>query len=326
MRCLATLCLLAAWSTSASIANTATANLCVAPSAPAGRVRGAGGSPCCVKCGAPSTRRRSQGANPHGQLRLMLRGGSDGSLEAPVEGKDTAEWRHFREDSIQDYSVRDPEEDSHADWADGAEDQMPNDPTVMPFVARRERLDVPDRNFSLWMKDYLAENTEYEIPAEPPFKGEAWVTELSNVFDRLHNEWEMAQLNGSTAQLDGPYHPRTGSYHKNPALDLTTAGVMDRSWDVGRLSHYARLKAELQPEMGAKWKERADEDEEEDEYSSVETPIATLPTLDDAVRVSESERESERARERARESEPIATLLMPDHAVRCVHVTCAMCT
>jgi hypothetical protein len=284
VRCGASLCLLVAWSvSSSSISNLATSHCCAAPLA--GRVglevvRGLSCAPLppfCESCRAPaaSTARR-RGRQP---LRLMLRGGSDGEPEAPVEGKDTAGWRHFREDSIQDYSIRDPDEDSHAsglDWGDGADDMAGADPTLLPFDTTRERLEAPKQNFSLWMRDYMAENTEYEIPPDPPFKGVKWVAELERVFNRLQNEWELEQLNETTACPDGPYHPRAGSFHKNPALDLSTAGVMDRSWDTARLSQYARLKAELQPQHGASWKERADEDEAEDDYSSVETPTSTV--------------------------------------------------
>jgi hypothetical protein len=57
----------------------------------------------------------------------------------------------------------------------------------------------------------MHENPEYDIPVDPPFKGEAWVEELEKVFDRLQNEWEAGQMNSETAQSDGPYHPRSGS-------------------------------------------------------------------------------------------------------------------
>jgi len=210
---------------------------------------------------------------------LALRGGGDDlPYEEPVPGKDVEGWSHFREDSILDYSIRDPYEDSHVslDLGDGAWDPALTDPTTLPFDIARERLDKP-QNFSIWMQESLAANEDYDIPPDPPFKGEAWVEELERVFDRLQEEWEAKQMDGSTAQADGSYHPRSGPYHRNPALDLTTSGTQERSWDPSRLSHFARQRAlELaQANNATVWDEQADEDDAEQEELAP-TPISTV--------------------------------------------------
>ena len=60
-------------------------------------------------------------------------------------------------------------------------------------------------------QESLAENPDYDIPRELPFKGEKWVEELEKVFDRLQEEWELKQLDAETADQDGPYHARAGN-------------------------------------------------------------------------------------------------------------------
>jgi len=218
--------------------------------------------------------------------RLVLRGGGDSLTDIPeeehVEGKDTGGWSRLREESIQDHSIleesiRDFDEDSQGssvlDWADGATDQAGTDPATLPFATPRERLTSSQNNFSVWMKDFLSENPDYDLPEDPPFKGVEWVEALEKTFDRMQDEWERDQMDGETAQPDGPYHPRSGGFHKNPALDLTTSGCMDRSWDTARLSHYARLKAESG--NCTKWQERAEEDFADEESYEADTPIAS---------------------------------------------------
>lgn len=191
-------------------------------------------------------------------------GGDDDLPEEFAEGKDVGEWSHFRDDSILE-SKRDPDDskaddDSQAssviDWGDGA-DPITTDPTTLPFGTVRERLETP-QNFTVWVKDYLYESATYDLPPDPPFKGVEWVEELEKVFDRMQAEWEEKQMDASTAQADGPYHPRQGGFHKNPALDLTTSGCMERHWDPARLSHYLRLQAEQGG--STTWQERAAED------------------------------------------------------------------
>ena len=94
---------------------------------------------------------------------LALRGGGDDlPYEEPVPGKDVEGWSHFREDSILDYSIRDPYEDSHVslDLGDGAWDPALTDPTTLPFDIARERLDKP-QNFSIWMQVCL--KSRYQV-------------------------------------------------------------------------------------------------------------------------------------------------------------------
>ena len=69
----------------------------------------------------------------------------------------------------------------------------------------------------------------------------------------------------------------TGPYHRNPALDLTTSGTQERSWDPSRLSHFARQRAlELaQANNATVWDEQADEDDAEQEELAP-TPISTV--------------------------------------------------
>jgi len=86
---------------------------------------------------------------------LALRGG-EGDLqdEERVLGKDVEGFSQFREDSILDYSIRDPDEDSQVslDLGDGAWDPALTDPTFLPGVdMARERLEKP-QNFSIWMQ------------------------------------------------------------------------------------------------------------------------------------------------------------------------------
>ena len=86
---------------------------------------------------------------------LALRGGEgDVPDEERVLGKDVEGFSQFREDSILDYSIRDPDEDSHVslDLGDGAWDPALTDPTLLPGVdTARERLEKP-QNFSIWMQ------------------------------------------------------------------------------------------------------------------------------------------------------------------------------
>ena len=208
-----------------------------------------------------------------GPLRLALRGGGY-SIEDDWEGKDNEAWQQSREEFIQDFSVRDLD---RQEWDNGDADA---DPTTMPFTVTRERLEVKPQNFSiassLWTKDYLHENLEWNLPLEPPFKGKEWIGELEKVFDRLQLEWEEKQHDPSTADPSGPYHPRAGAFHKNPALDLTTSGTLERRWDVSRLSHDARMKAEAGNITTWRSERRFDEDDPDFE-SSLEagTPVTT---------------------------------------------------
>mmetsp|Transcript_266 Transcript_266/g.538 ORF Transcript_266/g.538 Transcript_266/m.538 type:complete len:506 (-) Transcript_266:373-1890(-) len=223
-------------------------------------------------------------AGGHTHTRLALRGGGDSLTDIPeeenVEGKDMGGWSRLREESIQDQSILedsvrdfdDSQGSSVLDWTDGAADQGGTDPVTLPFVTPRERLTANQNNFSVWMKDFLNENPDYDLPEDPPFKGVEWVEALEKTFDRMQDEWEREQMDGVTAQPDGPYHPRSGGFHHNSALDLTTSGCMDRSWDSARLSHYARLKAESG--NCTKWQERADEDDAEEEEEA-DTPITS---------------------------------------------------
>lgn len=246
--------------------------------------RGAGGADCVLE-------RPRQAEPPAGVLRavlgplqLALRGGGYSIENDNTEGKDTEGWRYFREDSVLQSrldSVRDPDDESQGpsaiDWdkLDLHGDPAEADPVTLPFARSREHLDAASQNFSVFMKDYLQENLNYELPPDPPFRGRKWVEELEAVFDRLQAEWEEKQMDGETAQSDGPYHARQGAFHKNPALDLTTSGCMERPWDRARLSHYARLRAEAGNVTKWRAERRADEDDGDESSIDVQTPLST---------------------------------------------------